>query len=81
MPEDVDAGGHRLEVQGRAGNRSGLDVADGPALAAWVADVAAELGGIDIVVSQRVARSPSAATTEHWQQWLPHRHDGRGSIS
>jgi NAD(P)-dependent dehydrogenase (short-subunit alcohol dehydrogenase family) len=28
-----------------------LDVADGPALAGWVADVAGELGGLDIVVS------------------------------
>jgi len=28
-----------------------LDVADGPALTAWIADAAAELGGLDIIVS------------------------------
>ena len=35
---------------GRATGRA-VDVADGPALAAWVRDVAVEFGGLDIVVS------------------------------
>jgi 3-oxoacyl-[acyl-carrier protein] reductase len=35
-----------VKISGRA-----VDVADGPALAAWVNDVAAEFGGIDIVVA------------------------------
>jgi 3-oxoacyl-[acyl-carrier protein] reductase len=38
--------GRGVRATGRA-----LDVADGPALTRWVEDVAAELGGIDIVVS------------------------------
>lgn len=40
-----------LAAAGVAATGRALDVGDGPALAAWVADVAAELGGIDIVVS------------------------------
>jgi NAD(P)-dependent dehydrogenase (short-subunit alcohol dehydrogenase family) len=35
-----------VKATGRA-----LDVADGPALTAWIADAAAELGGLDIVVA------------------------------
>ncbi|WP_048858205.1 SDR family NAD(P)-dependent oxidoreductase, partial [Acidiphilium multivorum] len=35
---------------GRATGRA-VDVADGPALTTWVRDVAAEFGGLDIVVS------------------------------
>ena len=41
-----DFSGHGVKISGRA-----VDVADGPALAAWVNDVAAEFGGIDIVVA------------------------------
>jgi NAD(P)-dependent dehydrogenase (short-subunit alcohol dehydrogenase family) len=37
---------HGVRATGRA-----LDVADGPALTAWVQDAARELGGLDIVVS------------------------------
>jgi 3-oxoacyl-[acyl-carrier protein] reductase len=41
-----DFAGYGVKVSGRA-----VDVADGPALAAWVKDVAGEFGGIDIVVA------------------------------
>lgn len=41
-----DLVGRGVRATGRA-----LDVADGPALTQWVADVGAEFGGIDIVVS------------------------------
>ena len=42
-----------------------LDVADASALATWVADSAAELGGIDIVVSN-VSALAIPDTTENW---------------
>lgn len=40
-----------LAARGVRSTGRALDVADGPALMKWVDDVAAELGGIDIVVS------------------------------
>lgn len=40
-----------LRAKGIKATGRALDVADGPALAAWVADAAAELGGLDIVVA------------------------------
>jgi 3-oxoacyl-[acyl-carrier protein] reductase len=46
------AAAHGVRAIGR-----GVDVADGPALAQWVADAGAELGGIDIVVSNVSALS------------------------
>jgi NAD(P)-dependent dehydrogenase (short-subunit alcohol dehydrogenase family) len=47
VAEAVSAlGAKGVKATGRA-----LDVADGPALAAWVTDAAAELGGLDIVVA------------------------------
>ena len=47
VTEAVDALASRgVRATGRA-----LDVADGPALNAWVSDAAGELGGLDIVVS------------------------------
>ena len=43
-----------------------LDVGDGPALQSWVRDVATELGGIDIVVSN-VSALAIGGDEEHWQ--------------
>lgn len=40
-----------LQSRGVQATGRALDVADGPALAAWVQDAATELGGLDIVVS------------------------------
>ena len=45
---------------------SALDVADGPALTAWVADAAAALGGIDIVVPN-VSALAVAADEAAWR--------------
>lgn len=53
-----------LEVPGTAG--SVVDVADGPALVAWVGAAAAELGGIDIVVSN-VSALAIPPTEESWR--------------
>lgn len=57
-----DFAGYDVKVSGRA-----VDVADGPALAAWVADVAAEFGGIDIVVAN-VSALAIAADEAAWQR-------------
>jgi 3-oxoacyl-[acyl-carrier protein] reductase len=40
-----------LQATGVKANGRALDVADGPALTTWVADAAAELGGLDIVIA------------------------------
>ncbi|MDH4144731.1 MAG: SDR family oxidoreductase [Acidimicrobiia bacterium] len=40
-----------LSAKGVTATGRALDVADGPALQAWVGDVATELGGIDVVVA------------------------------
>jgi NAD(P)-dependent dehydrogenase (short-subunit alcohol dehydrogenase family) len=44
-----------------------LDVADGPAVQAWVADVASEFGGLDIVVPNVSALAVEASEVA-WQQ-------------
>jgi len=51
-----------VKISGRA-----VDVADGPALAAWVNDVAAEFGGIDIVVAN-VSALAIATDEAAWQR-------------
>jgi NAD(P)-dependent dehydrogenase (short-subunit alcohol dehydrogenase family) len=48
--EEVASTVAQLRDRGVAATGRAVDVADGPALAAWVADAAAELGGLDIVV-------------------------------
>jgi 3-oxoacyl-[acyl-carrier protein] reductase len=57
-----DFAGHGVKVFGRA-----VDVADGPALAAWVADVAQAFGGIDIVVAN-VSALAIATDEAAWQR-------------
>ena len=49
--DDVAEAVTALQAKGVHATGRALDVGDGPALQAWVNDVAAELGGIDIVVS------------------------------
>jgi 3-oxoacyl-[acyl-carrier protein] reductase len=49
--EEVTAAVAALSAQGVTATGRTLDVGDGPALRAWVADAAAELGGLDIIVS------------------------------
>lgn len=48
---DVAAAVTALAAKGVRATGRALDVADGPALTAWIGDVGVELGGIDIVVS------------------------------
>jgi NAD(P)-dependent dehydrogenase (short-subunit alcohol dehydrogenase family) len=48
--DDVAAAVTALKAHGGTATGRAVDVADGPALAAWVADAAGELGGLDIVV-------------------------------
>ena len=57
-----DFAGYGVKVSGRA-----VDVADGTALAAWVNDIAAEFGGIDIVVAN-VSALAIAADEAAWQR-------------
>jgi 3-oxoacyl-[acyl-carrier protein] reductase len=57
-----DFSGCGVKISGRA-----VDVADGPALAAWVNDVAAEFGGIDIVVAN-VSALAIATDEAAWQR-------------
>jgi 3-oxoacyl-[acyl-carrier protein] reductase len=57
-----DFAGYGVKISGRA-----VDVADGTALAAWVSDVAAEFGGIDIVVAN-VSALAIAADEAAWQR-------------
>ena len=57
-----DFAGYGVKVSGRA-----VDVADGPALAAWVNDVAAKFGGIDIVVAN-VSALAIATDEAAWQR-------------
>lgn len=50
-PAEVTEAVATLSATGVKATGRALDVADGPALTAWVADAAAELGGLDIVVA------------------------------
>jgi NAD(P)-dependent dehydrogenase (short-subunit alcohol dehydrogenase family) len=54
---EVEATVAALRAKGVAVTGAALDVADGPALRVWVADSAAALGGIDIVVGNVSALS------------------------
>ena len=57
-----DFAGHGVKISGRA-----VNVGDGPALAAWVNDVASEFGGIDLVVAN-VSALAIAADEAAWQR-------------
>src|SRR4051794_5840858 len=48
---EVDEAVAALRATGVRATGRALDVADGPALTTWIADAAAELGGLDIVVA------------------------------
>jgi 3-oxoacyl-[acyl-carrier protein] reductase len=64
---EVDAAVAALAAQGVKASGRALDVGDGAALKAWVGDVAAELGGIDIVVSN-VSALAIGNEEESWAQ-------------
>src|ERR1700751_1049133 len=61
----VTAAQAELESSGKTVVGSAVDVADGAALAAWVAESAAALGGIDILVANASAMA-TADTEENW---------------
>jgi 3-oxoacyl-[acyl-carrier protein] reductase len=56
-----------LSAKGVKASGKMVDVADGPALQAWVAEVAAELGGLDIVVAN-VSALAIPADEENWRK-------------
>lgn len=66
-PDEVAAAVAALAAKGVKATGRALDVGDGPALQGWVADVASELGGIDIVVSN-VSALAIGGDEESWQQ-------------
>ena len=63
--EDVDAAVASMQAKGVRATGRALDVGDGPALQEWVRDVATELGGIDIVVSN-VSALAIGGDEDHW---------------
>jgi 3-oxoacyl-[acyl-carrier protein] reductase len=64
---EVDEAVAALRTKGVRSTGRALDVGDGPALAAWVDDVAGELGGLDIVVAN-VSALAIPDTEESWRQ-------------
>ncbi len=64
---EVEAAVQALSGKGVRATGAALDVGDGPALKKWVADAAAELGGLDIVVPN-VSALAVAATEDSWRQ-------------
>jgi 3-oxoacyl-[acyl-carrier protein] reductase len=64
---EVEATVAKLKSKGVRATGRRLDVADAPALKAWVEDVAKEFGGIDIVVAN-VSALAIGNDEEHWQK-------------
>lgn len=65
--DEVAAAVDALSAKGVRATGRALDVADGPALTTWVADVAEEFGGIDKVVANVSALS-IGHEDENWEQ-------------
>jgi 3-oxoacyl-[acyl-carrier protein] reductase len=65
--EEVAATVNAMAKYGVKVSGSAVDVGDGPALAKWVADAAAELGGLDIAVAN-VSALAIAADEAAWQK-------------
>jgi 3-oxoacyl-[acyl-carrier protein] reductase len=65
--DDVEQTVGLLRSKGVNATGRAVDVADGPALAAWVADAAAEFGGIDIAVSN-VSALAIGTDDESWKR-------------
>jgi 3-oxoacyl-[acyl-carrier protein] reductase len=64
---EVEATVRALRERGVPASGRALDVSDGPALRAWVVDVAEEFGGLDIVVAN-VSALAIGNTEETWQR-------------
>ncbi len=65
--DEVSAAVAALSATGVRAVGRALDVGDAAALGAWVAEVAAELGGLDIIVSN-VSALAIGGTEEQWKQ-------------
>ena len=65
--DEVAATVEALAATGIRATGRALDVADGPALTSWIADVAGELGGIDHLVANVSALAIGPEDTD-WQQ-------------
>jgi 3-oxoacyl-[acyl-carrier protein] reductase len=65
--DDVEQTVAALKSKGVNATGRAVDVADGPALAAWVADAATEFGGIDIAVSN-VSALAIGTDDESWKR-------------
>lgn len=64
--EQIDEAVKELKTKGIDAYGTSVDIADGPALQAWIGEAAASLGGIDILVSN--ASALSAGNEEaNWQ--------------
>ena len=66
-PEEVAEAVAALSAKGVKASGKMVDVADGPALQAWVAEAAAELGGLDIVVAN-VSALAIPSDEENWKK-------------
>ncbi|PZA11819.1 3-ketoacyl-ACP reductase [Rhodopseudomonas palustris] len=62
---EVDSAVTALQATGVSAFGGAVDVSDGPALKAWVADMAAKLGGIDVVVAN-VSALAIGSDEESW---------------
>lgn len=65
--EEVAGAVAALSASGVKGSGKAVDVADGPALQAWVAEAAGELGGLDIVVAN-VSALAIPSDEENWKK-------------
>lgn len=62
---EVDSAVAALQATGASAFGGAVDVSDGPGLKAWVADMAAKLGGIDVVVAN-VSALAIGSDEESW---------------
>jgi 3-oxoacyl-[acyl-carrier protein] reductase len=65
--EEVAEAAAALSAKGVKASGRMVDVSDGPALQAWVAEAAAELGGLDIVVAN-VSALAIPSNEENWRK-------------
>ena len=66
-PQEVADAVAAFSAKGVKASGKTVDVSDGPALQAWVAEAAAELGGLDIVVAN-VSALAIPGNEENWRE-------------
>jgi 3-oxoacyl-[acyl-carrier protein] reductase len=64
---EVDSAVAALKAKGVSAYGGSVDVSDGPALKAWVSDMAAQLGGVDVVVAN-VSALAIGQDDESWEK-------------